>query len=353
MRNMGLVLVSSLLASTIGCGPAVRMKVLQPADIAVPIHIQTVAVLDRSKAKNVGQAVLGVIEGALTGEEIGADTEGRSEAVRALRDLLVESPRFEIVTPNIDNKGMDSSLFDSQMDWETAKRICKQVACDGIVALEAFDSDTSVDIDVSEYTEEENGKEVTRKKYNAERWLQVLTAWRFYDVTNGSVVDDKRDMAYDTSWSSTGDTEREARNGLESQTGYITEMGRKSGAGYAARIAPVYVWVVRRLYKGGDPELKDAAMLTRSDQWDKATAKWRELAKSGSSTKIKARALHNLAIYLERAGDLEGAVEKAQAAVNAGGKKRSVRYVGTLRSRQADAARLQEQLAKPKAEEKK
>jgi hypothetical protein len=333
--------------AAIGCGPAVRMQVLVPADLSVPTHIQTVAVVDRSRAKNVGQAVLGVLEGALTGEEIGADTSGRTEALGAVRSLLMASPRFDVVTPNIDKKGLDSSLFDKQMSWDTAKRICKQVGCEGIVALEAFDSDTSVDIDVDEYTEEKNGKQVTRKSYTAERWLKVLTAWRLYDVSNGGVVDDKRDLSFDTSWSSTGETEDAARQGLQSQSPYISQMGRRSGEAYAARIAPVYTWVMRRLYKSGSDKMKVAAKLTRSDRWDKATAIWKKLSKSKSSAKVRARALHNLAIFHERSGDLSAAVDAAQAAVNAGGKARSVRYVGILRSRQSDALRLEQQLSKP------
>ena len=81
------VLFSGLvaLAFSSGCSAKLDLEVLAPAQVSVPGHIQTIAFVDRSRSKNVGQGLLGALEGALSGEAIGADSEGREAAAPVLR----------------------------------------------------------------------------------------------------------------------------------------------------------------------------------------------------------------------------------------------------------------------------
>ena len=125
-----------------GCTPKMSIEVLQPSAVTSPAEIHNLTVVDRSRAKNVGQGILGALEGALTGEAIGADQNGRSAAMNSMVSGLRASPRFDAAESFARRKELESSLFDKELSWDTATWICEQSGCQGIVALEAFDSDS-------------------------------------------------------------------------------------------------------------------------------------------------------------------------------------------------------------------
>ena len=332
-----------------GCGSTIQLEVLQPAMVSTPAEVRVLAVVDRSKAKNVGQAVLGVLEGALTGEAIGADTEGRRESMRGMVETLTGSPRFDVVQPSLKNKDLESSLFDKTLSWPTARKICQMAKCDGIVTLEAFDSDKTDWYDESQVEETNSeGKTVTRTQWEVRREMRILTAWRYYDVKNKNILDDLRDHASARTWSHTGNTKAEAKRQLPPQTDMVKAVGYTSGIEYARRIAPTYVWVTRSFYGGGDPRLKQARTHVRATDWQGARKIWRTMV-NDPDPKLKGKALFNIALSWEVEGDLDRALNKAKEAHIALGKGRTASYVATLNARIADQARLAEQLAPPPA----
>jgi hypothetical protein len=150
-----------LLVVASACTPAMQLQVLEPSLVTSPPEIRKLAVIDRSRAKNVGQGILGVLEGAVTGEAIGADNAGRSRAMTGLVTGLRNSPRFEAAETFLPKKELESSLFDTELSWGTAKSICKMQECQGIVSLEAFDSDTTTNIRTEvETSTGSDGKEI-------------------------------------------------------------------------------------------------------------------------------------------------------------------------------------------------
>jgi hypothetical protein len=330
-----------------GCGSHINLEVMQPALVTVPSSIQTIAVVDRSKAKNIGEGILGVLEGAVTGEDIGADTEGRVGAVAGLVDTLAASPRFDVVRPSIKNKELESSLFDSDLSWETARKICKQSGCDGIVSLDAFDSDVMTEFSVETYTEEDDkGREVTKTRHLAAREVTILTAWRLYDVQNEHIIDDLRDFAVARSFQEYGDTRAKAESALPAHFDTTRDVSYYAGSDYARRIAPTPMWVSRAYYGGGSPDLKAAKNWVKATDWVKAAQIWERLS-ADDPGKVGAKATFNMALYREVEGDLDGAVDWAKQAAGRLGNGKARRYVRTLQQRRRDAAVLDEQLAAP------
>ena len=57
------------------CAPSISVEVLQPALVTMPAEVHTFAVVDRSKASNVGQGILGTLEGD-TAAELSASRDG-------------------------------------------------------------------------------------------------------------------------------------------------------------------------------------------------------------------------------------------------------------------------------------
>ncbi|MDP6931834.1 MAG: DUF6340 family protein [Myxococcota bacterium] len=333
----------SLFALTTGCAPAIQLTVLEPADVFVPQHIQTVAYVDRSVPKNVGQGVLGAVEGLLTGEGLGVDTQGRHRAGDAVKEVLQASPRFEVVVPVLSNEQAESSLFDKEMSWKAARAICKEVACQGIVALEAFDSDSLVETRTEVVTEQVDGREVKKKQWVAQRETSVLTAWRLYDVQGKVVVDDLRDWKERNTWDARAATEEQAIANLPGQARTVEDMAQRSGKSYGRRIAPTYVIVARRMYKRGHDSLKIGVEHAMRSEWVRADKQWRKVYE-GADPKLKARAAYNMAVDLERQGRLHEALTLAREASRLGDKPRMNNYVRTLQERKRDADKLQQQM---------
>ncbi len=340
----GLFALGAALATLSGCGPAVTLRVLQPAEKTVPSHIQTVAVLDRSRPSNVGEGFLGVMEGLVTGEAIGVDTEGRQEAINGLLDVLEESPRYQIVIPMVDREQADSHLFETTIDWEAADAICARVGCEGIVALEAFDSDSHVDHEVETRTKkDDDGNEKKIRVHVVQRQTRVMAAWRIYDVVNSRVIDDDWDHSVAETWDAEGKTESDARGRLPSQYDTVCDLAYRSGDDYARRIAPAWIYVRRAYYASGDSRLKDAKFAVKDGDWETASRIWEGML-DDADAKLRGKAGYNLALAREQAGLLGEALDLATVAGEAWDKARIRNYRWILEQRMMDEDKLMRQL---------
>ncbi|MFK7929070.1 MAG: DUF6340 family protein [Myxococcota bacterium] len=329
----------------VACAPSIRLEVLEPSLVTSPSDIHTLAVVDRSRAKNVGQGILGALEGALTGEAIGADNEGRSRAMTSVVVGLRNSPRFDAAEVFVPRKELESSLFDTDLSWSTANKICKQAGCQGIVALEAFDSDSSMDVRRRvEKETDSDGNEVDRIVFEATRTTSVVTGWRYYDVSRKRIIDDVRTFDRSRSWTERGDNRNAAVRLLPNQSSTVAIVGAMAGADYSRRIAPTFVWVTRSYYGSGDDTLKLAKNRVKAMDWAGAADLWQELYEKSPEPKVRGRAAYNLALASEREGDLRNAASWATegAVLLANGKSRS--YRALLERRLAAQVRLEEQM---------
>jgi hypothetical protein len=78
---------------------------------------------------------------------------------------------------------VESSLFDEGLSWGAATELCAAIGCQGIVALEAFDSDSHMDTKVErEKYKDDEGNWHSKAVHKAQRTTRVLAAWRLYDV---------------------------------------------------------------------------------------------------------------------------------------------------------------------------
>lgn len=337
-----------LTAALAGCMPHVAVDVLQPALVTVPADIRTLAVVDRSAPGSAGEHVLGVLEGAVTGEALLGDREGAHAALAQLHGTLSGSPRFAIVLPHANGEQVETDIFDETISWAAARRLCEQSGAEALVALEAFDSDSSVSVTVEDREETtDDGKTRHVKVHIAERDTSVLTAWRVYYPAEKRILDDTRDRRFADSWTAEGESEEAAIAALPSQVDSIVALGRDAGDDYARRIAPTYVQVSRAYYGRGDERFTDARRHVRARQWEAAGRIWRGVAEQESDAKLRGRAAFNLALWFETRGDLDGALAWAEKAHGDLGNARARQYIATLHGRIADRERLAVQMAAP------
>jgi hypothetical protein len=332
----------SLLVLLSGCKHHINLEVLQPADVTLPKHIDRIAVLDRSRPKNTGQGVMDTIEGIFTGEAPGADRQGARSAVFGVVDVLNESPRYTSVVPLVDRDRFPPDIFDKPLTRGQVKEICRQNGCDALVALDAFDSDSVVTFDTHvEKETDSNGRELTILMHDAVRDTNVVSSWRLYDARDGTVLDEMRDFRRGQSWSASARTQAAAAASLANIYETTQIVGATSGQVYGSRIAPLYIWVSRDYFGRGD--FKEARRYVQVADWDGAEQRWNELAKS-SDPKIKGRALFNLALRYEVAGQLNRARKTAREAAVLLGTRHSRRYIDTLDWRIRERQRLNRQM---------
>lgn len=329
----------------VGCGPKVQLEVLIPAEVDVPQSVRRIGVVDRSTARNLGESVLGVLEGVVSGEALEADTHGRAAATQALVDVLRTSPRYDgVEVLVVDQRVSGASLFEREVDWRQARALAERAGVDGILALEAFDSDSRLRTDRDSRTETSaDGREVVVTSWTAARDTDVLTSWRLYEPAAQRMIDVQRETRTARTWTARGDTKGQAVAGLPDPRNTVITVAGMAGEAYARRIAPAPVIVLRRYYARGDARLKAARPSVRAGDWEGAVAHWSAAAAS-DDRKVRGRARFDLALHREVLGDLRGAIALARQAAVDLDNARSRAYLAELEGRLADAARLRTQL---------
>jgi len=351
IHRTGALALVTLLASA--CMPKANLRVLQPASVDVPADIQVIGVIDRSSPNNAGQQVLGSLEALVTGETVGADRQGRAAALDAAIRVLEESPRFTVVRPTI-GRAARGGLWDQELDFATVRRICERAGCDALLSLDAFDSDSQLQVNGVSVASLSNPTRLARQvahldpsDISADSRTSVTASWRLYDADQRVVVDELRDHARTYRWQDSGSLV-DVQRALPLAGASVANAGTSAGAAYAARISPSWQWLERRYYASGDPRLRSAKRYVKAGDWEGAMRVWQGMMDS-ASPRARAKASFNLALAFEAQGDFGKALASArEAAVGLhNGKARD--YVFVLEQREREEARLARQMT-PAAE---
>lgn len=325
-----------------GCATShISMEVLKPADITLPEDVKTIALVNRFKPEK-GKGFLNVLEGALTGEQIGMDANGAEASLQGLTNTLAGSPRFRIVRPATQLEGWGRASFPDPLAPDLVQQICRDNNSQALVTIEAFDSDPRRSCEQKTRRVKRNGETVTEVYYLAHQWIDVTVGWRLYDAQTGTLMDEFR-MNETVAFEATGPSEPLAFLQLPGKQRMVNEMGRVTGDAYSLRIAPIYLMVARDYYSGGTTALKLGRDRVRMNDWEAAEKHW-DMAMTNEKDKIKGRALFNKALAAEVRGDLETAKDLALRSYERYGNKRARRYAVLLQQRIYDVQVLDEQM---------
>jgi len=348
-------LLKTILLLSLGLGSCMRsttLRVLQPAQMTLPEHITTVAIVDRSKPSN-GWA--NFFEGLLTGEQIGQDRRSRQTAVDGLTNALTRTPRFQVKSTGIEMTGSKAGgRMPQPLDWPEVEKICRDYGTNAVVTIESFDSDNARSArPVTETKKDKTGNKYTVTSYQSQQRTSVRIGWRLYDPLKKIILDEYVTNDF-LERNGRGDTERAALNNLPSQLDVTRDVAYNVGIEYGARIAPIYVNISRPYYhkaKGYKDQMKSAARHFQGKDIEKAAGLWnRVIAQAGTSNKKAAgRAAYNMAVASEVNGNLDLALEWAQKAWNIYGNKKARDYILTIKRRQNDARKVDSQMPGKKA----
>jgi hypothetical protein len=335
-----------LLLALVACTRNTTLQVLQPAQMTLPEHITTVAIVDRSKPSNGWSNFL---EGLLTGEEIGQDRRSRQTAIDGLTNALTRTPRFQVKSTGIEMTGSKAGgRMPAAMEWSEVEKICRDYATTAVVTIESFDSDNARSArPVTETKKDKTGKKYNVITYESQQRTSVRIGWRLYDPKTRIILDEYVTDDY-LERRGRGATDRAALNNLPSQLDVTRDVAYNVGIEYGARIAPIYVNISRAYYtkaKGFKTQMKQAGRYLESRDLEKATYHWKKIiASAGENRKAAGRAAYNMAVASEINGNLDLALEWAQKAWTDYGNKKARDYINVIKARKNDARKVDAQM---------
>ena len=116
----------------------------------------------------------------------------------------------------------------------------------------------------------------------------------------------------------------------------LTEAGIAIALDLSGEISPKWLTDRRSYFASGDANLKNAAPLVISNQWEQAIALWKNTAETSNSKSAKSKAEFNIALGLEMLGDVDAAIDWALKSYNTMYRTNTYNYLETLEQRKKE-----------------
>jgi hypothetical protein len=266
------------------------------------------------------------------------------ESVRGLSDELLNNTRFNEVKTLNDINFRTSALtdFPTPLTWEIVGQICSETKTDALFSLEKFDTDTHLNYSTRKVDVKTPLGSIPGIEHQANMETLVKTGWRIYDPASKRILDE---YIYNESinFSGRGINPLLAAAALVGRKDAVNQVSNKAGHGYAMRIIPIRLRVMRDYYVKGTNNFKIARRKAQVGKWDEAGQLW-EKETNNSSSRIAGRASYNMAIINEINGDLDSALKWAQKSYEDTNNKLALRYVRIIENRRYknDVLKIQE-----------
>jgi hypothetical protein len=309
------------------------LNVVEPAPVTLPDYIKKVGVIDRTKPTDETKSI-DAIDKVLSLEGKDLDKDGALESIRGLSDELMNNNRFtEVKTlSDIDFRTSKLAAFPSPLSWEIVAQVCSETGTDALFSLEKYDTDTKVNYSTRKVDIKTPLGTVPGLEHQADMSTLVKTGWRIYDPA-GKMILDEYIYQESVNFSGRGINPLLAAGALLGRKDAVNKVSNKAGHGYAFRIIPFQVRVMRDYYVKGTNNFKIAMRKARVGKWDEAGDLWMKETENPKS-KVASRATYNMAIINEINGDLDAALKWAQKSYEDYNNKLALRYVHILENRQ-------------------
>jgi len=320
------------------------LNVIEPAPVTLSQNIKKVGVINRSVPTDETK-ILDVIDKALSLEGINLDKDGAEEAIKGLSSELLNNSRFDEVKNLTDIDFRTPSLmgiFPVPLSWDIVSKVCKETGTDALFALEYYDTDTRLRYS----TRDDGDKKVLGLKipgivHQADMETIVKTGWRIYDPAN-HIIADEYNHFQSVVFTGRGITPLVAVAGLIGRKDAIIEVSNKAGHGYALRLIPYELRVMRDYFVKGTYNFKIAKRKAQVGKWNEAGELW-EQETTNPKRKAAGRATYNMAIISEINGNLDTALGWAQKAWEYYRIRQALEYVRILENRMVKSDILMEQ----------
>jgi hypothetical protein len=321
---------------------SVVMDIQRPADITIDNDIRNFVVVNRVRPTR-GNLANNIVEGILSGEEIGVDRKGAKYCVQGLFNMLEKSERFKIKNIEaIELQGTGTSSFPVPLDWNEVKSICGSYQADALIVLETFDSNSEVILGNPRVKNKKvKGVKVKQTVYPSTLVVEVEAGWRIYHVDKKEIIDENKFKDIKR-FTASGNNPKQAELNLPSKSTTVKESGIFAGHQYGLRISPVWINVSRRYYSSKYDEFKEAKKYIDNNDWNGAIDVWKPLT-SSDNKKLAGKSCFNMALASEIHGQLDVAIDWIKKS-HKFGEKRSFNYLRILEKRKSDSIKLEKQL---------
>jgi hypothetical protein len=309
------------------------LNVIEPAPVTLSKDIKKVGIINRTTPSDATK-VLDVIDKALSLEGKELDIEGTKECIKGVTDELLNNSRFDEIKilSDIDFRTPKLNVFPVPLSWEIVSRICKETGTDALFSLEMYDTDTRISYSTLGGDKKTTiGKILGVVETQANMETIVKTGWRIYDPA-GQVIADEFVYPQSIVFTGRGITPLVAAAALIGRKEAVKEVSNKGGHGYALRLLPFELRVMRDYFVKGTNNFKIAKRKARVGKWDEAGVLW-EQETTNPERQVAGRACHNLGIISEINGDVDTALSWAQKAYEDYNIKKSLKYTRILENR--------------------
>jgi len=283
LRSLLLLAAILLLGS-----PTLSFEVLRPGEISLPEHIQTIAIVDRSKSTS---GFLNFIEkGPFLAFEKRPDWFA-SLIMDGLKEQINASGRVQATQTNTmlkrDGRGTE---FGPGLPENEVTAICRQFETDALICLELAEV------------------------YDGNNHIQVRSGYRLYEPGKKGWTDQFQVFtSVRNRQKITSPDGRTYRINSEDEAG--AEACYQAGLAYGRRILPAW-YPEERIYfsrSKGDRNISKGARLMEVNQWEPSIAPLVKAMETGHE-KTRGRAAHNLAVVYEAMGQYGTALDHARMA---------------------------------------
>lgn len=314
---MGKIFVFLLLFfSVIACnttGNLIKYEILRPAKYTIPPEIKSVVLVDNSYPFENKDVHIAIVDGKKQYLDTLLFVDYPDSLLAGVRRELLSKQFFDTVyydTIHYNLKG-SGKPFRKLSDYKV-QSICNKHGADAVLALEGYSYGTTVKV--------EDLPEV----YFSTMGVHGLTCWRLYDAYYNEVLFEEvqRDTIY---WSGEGATIQISLFNFPSLREANSEYASYIGQEMVKKIVPEWETVERNLFLEGNGYFVASADWLNSNNSAEAKKLWGYVYENGNKLD-KARAAYNIAVVLEREGDVVHAMEWAYNSFKAYGLLKKAAY---------------------------
>lgn len=289
------------------------LNVTEPAEVTLAPGIKKVGVINRSTPTDETK-VLDILDKAFTLEGVNLDRDGAEQSISGLADELRNNSRFTEVRilSEMDFRTPRMELFPVPLSWDIVDKICRETGTDALFSLEIFDTDTRVSYSTQTVERKTPLGNIPVPEHHADMETIVKTGWRIYDPGNRMIADEFN-YVQSLLFTGKGVNPLVAVAGLVNRKDAVKEVSYKAGHGYALRLLPFELRVMRDYFVKGTDNFKIAKRKAQMGNWDDAGILW-EKETQNPKMKVAGRACYNMGIISEINGDEETAIRWVQKA---------------------------------------
>lgn len=338
MRNLTKVAILLAVFFIFTSMASVSLRLMRPALLNIDESIQSLVIVNRTKSE---KKIIDIIEGGITGENIGQDEKGIQVVLQTLTSVLDATPRFDVkrATESYKKEELTVGSFPKPMSWNSINNICKKYNVDAVLVLENYDTDFIVT-----QGKKENGTE--GKNFYAKGVGSINMSVRLYDNKNHTLADEHNFVDRST-WDASAGSVDDAVKALIGRQQAIESISKEMAFSYTKRITPTW-YTAKRYFYNKPKKSKNLMKGVRQSgvaDWKGAIESWEKVVAKPKKEKYAGRAAYNIAVAYEVLGDLEKAKEWASIAYADYGDKRADEYYRTLQDRLNDEASVNYQLS--------